>query len=536
VRLRAPAGLRRWASGVPLRTRLVAAIMALLAVLFVLVGLLSLVFLRNYLIDHLDEQLVGSAKRASAAYGRDHDSDRSGRDVVPAFLNAPGQAVGTLSAQVVDHRVEQAGVLGWDGISRVVGEDEDDALLDVPTDGDPATRHVGRLGAYRLIANERSDGTVLITGLPLSDLDAVVSRLSRIELIVAAGGLLLAGVASTLIVRFTLRPLRRVAATAGRVTERRLDRGEVALAERVAEADTDPRTEVGQVGAALNRLLEHVASALRARQASEMQLRQFLADASHELRTPLAAIRGYAELTRRSGEESMPPDVAHALRRITSQAERMTSLVEDMLLLARLDAGRPLAREPVDVSQLVVDAVSDAHAAGPEHRWMLRVPEEPVIVTGDAARLSQVLANLLANARVHTPAGTTVYSELVGSPAEAWLRISDDGPGIPPGLLPHVFGRFARGDSSRSRAAGSTGLGLAIAHAVVAAHGGQVGVQSAPGRTVFTVRLPVNGAGPRAAPGGPAPGGPRPIAPRPPQRPRLPPGGPETRESYQETS
>jgi two-component system OmpR family sensor kinase len=433
-------------------------------------------------------------------------------------------------------------VLRSDGAtSRVVGADEDDALLDVPTDGDPNTRHVGALGAYRLIANERDNGTVLITGLPLSDLDAVISRLARIELVVAACGLLLAGVASTLIMRFTLRPLRRVAATAGRVTERRLDRGEVALAERVAEADTDARTEVGQVGAALNRLLEHVAFALQARQASEMQLRQFLADASHELRTPLAAIRGYAELTRRTGEESMPPDVAHALRRITSQAERMTSLVEDMLLLARLDAGRPLAREPVDVSQLVVDAVSDAHAAGPKHRWMLRVPEEPVIVTGDAARLSQVLANLLANARVHTPAGTTVYAELVGSPAEAWLRISDDGPGIPQGLLPHVFGRFARGDSSRSRAAGSTGLGLAIAHAVVAAHGGRVGVQSVPGHTVFTVRLPVNGAGPLAAPGGhvsaghvpgapvrdaPAPGGPAPIARRPAPRPRSLPGGP----------
>ncbi|MBO0850020.1 MAG: hypothetical protein J2P20_11195, partial [Pseudonocardia sp.] len=215
MRLRAPARLQRWASGVPLRTRLVAAIMALLAVLFVLVGLLSLLFLREYLIDHLDEQLAGSAKRASAAYDRDHDSDHSERNIVPGILNAPGQAVGTLSAQIEDHKVRQAGVLGSDGLSRVVGEDEDDALLDVPTDGDPHTRHVGALGAYRLIADERSNGTVLVTGLPLSDLDAVISRLTRIELIVAACGLLLAGVASTLIVRFTLRPLRRVATTAG---------------------------------------------------------------------------------------------------------------------------------------------------------------------------------------------------------------------------------------------------------------------------------------------------------------------------------
>jgi two-component system OmpR family sensor kinase len=187
----------------------------------------------------------------------------------------------------------------------------------------------------------------------------------------------------------------------------------------------------------------------------------------------------------------------------------MTSLVEDMLLLARLDAGRPLVREPVDLSQLVVDGVSDAHAAGPDHRWTLSLPEEAVIITGDAARLAQVLANLLTNARVHTPPGTTVCAELVAGtagadragPAEVLLRVVDDGPGIPPALLPHVFGRFARGDTSRSRAAGSTGLGLAIAHAVVAAHGGLVEVASEPGSTAFTVRLPT--AGPTRAGGSP---------------------------------
>jgi two-component system OmpR family sensor kinase len=390
--------------------------------------------------------------------------------------------------------VHQSGVLGADGTPRDIGSHEDNELLDLPTDGQPHTRHIGGVGVYRLIAVQRPDSdAVFITGLPLEEVNATLVRLGWIELVVAAAGLMVAGAASTLIVRATMRPLQRVAATAGRVAELRLDRGEVALAERVPPGDTDPRTEVGQVGAALNRMLEHVASALEARQASETQLRQFLADASHELRTPLAAIRGYAELTRRS-EDYVPPDVAHALSRVSSQAERMTSLVEDMLLLARLDAGRPLAREPVDVSQLVVDAVSDAHAAGPEHRWTLRLPDEAVIVTGDATRLSQVLANLLANARVHTPPGTTVLAELNGGPAEASLRVIDDGPGIPPALLPHVFGRFARGDSSRSRAAGSTGLGLAIAHAVVVAHGGWVGVESVPGRTVFTVRLPMHGA------------------------------------------
>ena len=193
----------------------------------------------------------------------------------------------------------------------------------------------------------------------------------------------------------------------------------------------------------------------------------------------------------------MPADVEHALRRVSSQAERMTSLVEDMLLLARIDAGRPLAQEQVDLTQLVVDAVSDAHATAPDHRWTLSLPDEAVTVTGDAARLTQVLTNLLANARVHTPPGTTVQAELAfdtdnEAGSAILLVVRDDGPGIPEALLPRVFSRFARGDSSRSRAAGSTGLGLAIAHAVVTAHRGTIEVTSRPGRTEFTVRLPAD--------------------------------------------
>jgi two-component system OmpR family sensor kinase len=257
----------------------------------------------------------------------------------------------------------------------------------------------------------------------------------------------------------------------------------------VPEADTDMRTEVGQVGAALNRMLDHVGSALEARHASEMQVRQFVADASHELRTPLAAIRGYAELSRRS-RTPVPDEVAHVLRRVESEAQRMTTLVEDLLLLARLDAGRPLAQDEVDLTMLVVDAVSDAHAAGPGHDWQLDLPAEPVLTEGDPARLHQVLANLLANARTHTPEGTTVTVSVGRQGDEAVLSVTDAGPGIPAELQPHLFERFARGDSSRSRAAGSTGLGLAIVSAVVTAHHGRVTVQSRPGRTSFAVRLP----------------------------------------------
>jgi two-component system OmpR family sensor kinase len=265
----------------------------------------------------------------------------------------------------------------------------------------------------------------------------------------------------------------------------------VAIAERVADRYTDPRTEIGQVGLALNRMLGHVDDALAARHESETRVRQFVADASHELRTPLAAVRGYAELVRRSGDAS--PEVTHAIGRVESEAARMTRLVEDLLLLARLDSGRPLEYATVDLSRLVVDTVSDARIAAQDHHWRLDLPAEPVTAPGDGARLHQVLANLLSNARTHTPPGTTVTTGLSISDGTVVLTVADDGPGIPGQLQPEIFERFARGDSSRSRAAGSTGLGLAIVAAVVQAHGGHVGVSSLPGHTEFTVRLPRTG-------------------------------------------
>jgi two-component system OmpR family sensor kinase len=224
-------------------------------------------------------------------------------------------------------------------------------------------------------------------------------------------------------------------------------------------------------------------------------VRRFLADASHELRTPLAAIRGYAELAQRRRHE-VPDDVANAMSRVAAESDRMTPLVEDMLLLARLDSGRPLERAPVDLSALTIDAVNDAHIAGPEHRWDLDLPAEPVVVPGDAARLYQVLGNLLANARTHTGPGTLVTispaAELpteTAGPVAVW-RVADNGPGIPTPLQPEIFERFARGDTSRSRRAGSAGLGLAIVSAVVKAYAGKITVYSIPGRTEFIVKLP----------------------------------------------
>jgi two-component system OmpR family sensor kinase len=246
------------------------------------------------------------------------------------------------------------------------------------------------------------------------------------------------------------------------------------------------------VGAALNRMLDHVGNALEARHSSEMRVRQFVADASHELRTPLAAIRGYAELSRRTGQQ-VPPEVAHMLGRVESEAARMTTLVDDLLLLARIDSGRPLARVRVDLTRLVVDAVSDAHAAGLHHRWRLDLPEDPVLVTGDPVRLTQVVANLLANARTHTPEGTRVTVSVVRQADGALLTVADNGPGIPKELMPHIFERFARGDGPRSRKAGSTGLGLAIVQAIVTAHHGTIEVGSSTSGTTFTIHLPDSG-------------------------------------------
>jgi two-component system OmpR family sensor kinase len=472
--------------GWTLRARLVVTLLGLLALICVIVGVTTQVALRNYLTNQVDGRLN---MLAHGPPGDDHGPHNQRQpDGCPAITSIiPAGQAGTLSAQFYLTGTA-AQYQDSSGCSVALPVSVYATLRALPVNGKAQSRSVGSLGDYRLIAVNTPDG-VLVSGLPLADIENITSTLTLVELAVMAAGLLIAGGAGTLLIRRSLRPLRRVAATASRVSELPLDRGEVALSERVSTVDTDPHTEVGQVGSAFNRMLGHVAAALHARQQSEMRVRQFVADASHELRTPLAAIRGYAELSRRM-DAQVPPDVAHAMRRVESEAGRMTTLVEDLLLLARLDSGRPLARDPVDLSGLVVDAVSDAHVAGPDHRWALQLPAEPVVVTGDAQRLHQVLANLLANARTHTPAGTGVIVGL--STVDGWARLSvaDDGPGIPAPLLPDVFDRFARADTSRSRAAGSTGLGLAIVAAVVESHHGTVAVDSGPGHTEFTVTLP----------------------------------------------
>jgi len=480
-----------------MRAQLVAIMIALMAVLGLLVGVAAQVSLHKTLNDRLNDRLHEAVERATGPQRRpfgpwngvgSHPPPGAQSGAVVLFLSAGGRTEGGGLVQYRSGDAESPTgenyyeALPGEAVTRLAALPPDGRIADVDLGGD--------LDDYRVISIPLTDDDVLVTGLPLAETQ---TTLLQVGLVITGGillALLAAGWTGAVIIRRTLQPLNRVAATATRVAELPLDRGEVELAQRVPASDTDPRTEVGQVGAALNRMLDHVGHALEARHRSETQVRQFVADASHELRTPLAAIRGYAELSRRS-REPVPDEVGHVLRRVESEATRMTALVEDLLLLARLDAGRPLAHDPVDLTMLVVDAVSDAHAAGPRHDWRLAVPEEPVIITGDAARLHQVLANLLANARTHTPEGTTVTVGVSATDRATLIRVTDAGPGIPPELLPHIFERFARGDSSRSRAAGSTGLGLSIVHAVVTAHGGTVEVASAPGRTEFTVRLPL---------------------------------------------
>ncbi|MER7894914.1 HAMP domain-containing sensor histidine kinase [Streptomyces sp. NPDC096046] len=482
-----------------LRTRLVVACVVLIAVVCAVIGTVTTLALSSHLYAQLNEQLDAAASRAAFSPPREPGDDgadalaKNKGESLTAFVTRGPQPGGTVAAKIEGGRITQSayGVSddSYHMSARSLNAAQRAALASVPqTEGPPSTVDIPGLGEYQ-VAYESGDKGSYYVAIPTTDVTDTINTLILVEVCVTGAGLAAAGLAGSVLVGVATRPLRRVAATATRVSELPLHTGEVNLSERVPDSETDPCTEVGQVGAALNRMLDHVHGALHARQRSETRVRQFVADASHELRTPLASIRGYAELTRR-GREQVGHDTRHALGRIESEAGRMTLLVEDLLLLARLDAGRPLRFEQTDLVPLVVDTISDARAAGQDHNWRLNLPDEPALVSADAARLHQVLVNLLGNARTHTPPGTTVTARVRWH--EGWLcvDVEDDGPGIPAALLPHVFQRFARGDSARTRATGSTGLGLAIVQAVADAHGGAVTVDSVSGRTVFTVRLP----------------------------------------------
>jgi two-component system, OmpR family, sensor kinase len=534
-----------WLAGRTLSARLITGVLLLLVGACAIIGVVTYLAVRDSMVSTLDGQL----RNASSTYvscientgqdttGQGGPSGQPGGD--PDDYQPPpnnsncsqGQPQGMLGVRIKNGVITNCGVVNGMNNQECppLSAADKKALMELPVyqpSYQPGTQpwsnsaysvRLASLDAdYRVTAVAGRDSDILITGLPMSTVESTLRQVALAELIVFLSVLLLAGVLGTALVRLSLRPLRRVAATAARVAELPLESGEVSLPAGVPYSD--PRTEVGRVGAAFNRMLYHVERALGRREASEARLRRFAADASHELRTPLSAIRGYAELALRH-PGPVPEDVTHALRRVQSESARMGVLVDDLLLLARLDAGRPLEREPVDLSRLVIDVTSDARVARTDHRWQLVLPDEPVLVEGDEHRLHQVMANLLSNAGKHTPPGSTVGVTLAvpGDPqappeprgaADATvqrgvkpsgprveLSITDDGPGIPPELLPDLFERFTRADTSRARdlqAAGkSTGLGLAIVDAVVAAHGGSITVTSRPGMTRFAIFLPL---------------------------------------------
>jgi two-component system, OmpR family, sensor kinase len=470
-----------------LTSRLVITAVALVAVVSLLVGTITTLVLRGQLIDQLDQKVLASANRIPERPPSPPDGPQYGR-----------QEPGTLVAAMVAQN-PFGYVLGDENSdNQSLSPGDLDRLAKVPADRDVHGVPISGHGDYRVTAVRYPDGNLVI-GLPTTDVDETLESLIWTELLLFVLAVVAAAGAGTYVVRRQLRPLREVAATAHAVSELPLASGAIALEERVPAHLTDASTEVGQVGAALNTMLEHVESSLEARHRSEQQVRQFVADASHELRTPLTTIAGYTELARKRPDDKAAADTA--LAKVEEESGRMTRLVEDLLLLARLDSGRPLARDRVDLTQLLVEAVSDQRVLAPDHRWRLSLPDASVEVVGDEQRLHQVVTNLLTNARKYTPAGTTVTVSL----HPGGFEVHDDGPGFPPDLVDHAFERFARGDASRTRArtenghgelpgtaneGGGYGLGLSLVDAIVTAHGGSVHLRSLPGDTTIAVALP----------------------------------------------
>jgi two-component system OmpR family sensor kinase len=345
---------------------------------------------------------------------------------------------------------------------------------------------------YRVFASrDPEDSGITIVAIPLSEVKQTLDRLLLVEALVIAGVLAALGISAFFVVRLGLRPLTRMEVTAGEIAAGELSR-------RVSPASS--RTEVGRLGLALNAMLDRLEEAFAERQASEDRLRQFLADASHELRTPLASIRGYAELFR-MGATRDEAGTEMAMRRIEDESTRMGVLVEDLLTLARLDEAPELGRQPVDLALLANDAVHDARATAPERAIELSAPPE-AIVSGDSHALRQVLANLLRNALVHTPAGTPIDVSVREDLRSVTVTVRDHGPGLPDTSQEQLFGRFWRAEGGRERGKAGAGLGLAIVRSLTDAHHGRISAHNAPGGgAAFVVTLP------KSAPDSPAANG-----------------------------
>ena len=470
-----------------LRDRLLAGLVVLVALGLVAFGVANYTALRGFLYQRVDDQLRSGR---GIAYGQLFQ-DQGGRGFPGGARGGPGGPLGPQlppgsyaaavdgSGSVVRDHVFEFG--DTSSTARPVlpnplprGTQDAPALLTVPG--------TGGVAEYRLLV-EAAPGTddTLVLAIPLADVDSTLTQLLQLEALLGAIVLLLLSLFALWMIRVGLRPLERMGETAAAIAAGDLSR-------RVAPATS--RTEIGRLGIALNAMLGQIEHAFRRREASEHQLRQFLADASHELRTPLTSIRGYAEMLRR-GAGASPGDAELARSRIEAEAVRMGVLVDDLLLLARLDQGRPLERVRVDLRSLARDACADARAAAPDRRITLRAAS-PVMVEGDEARLRQVVGNLVRNAVVHTPPRTPIELSVEQVDGHAELAVVDHGPGLPKGAEERVFEPFFRADPGRSRDTGGSGLGLSIVAAVVAAHGGRVeAVPTSGGGATFRVDLPL---------------------------------------------
>lgn len=480
--------MRTW----PISRKLLAITAFLLVVLSATVGTVSILALQRNLVDRIDEQVnAGISIRVM-----NPSTSTTGQTTTPTKPSnveelPRGKRIGMLTATVRSNTIESVEYFAENGYNAEIGEDTKAILLAIPVDAKIRTIDLGQLGEFRMAArDDTDDGTVLISGISLVAAEATVANLTYVFVLVTLFAILLLLTIGSAIIRTSLRPLTSIAETAVRISRQPLAEGDIEGLARVPQPHEE--TEVGQVAQAINGMLGHIETALTKRQASEDKLRQFIADASHELRTPLASVRGYSELSLRHADD-LPPQHRLAIERINSESIRMSDLVQDLLLLARLDAGQEIKHELVDISGLLANAVQDAAVSGLDHTWSFDQIGQPSLVFGDPSALHQVLGNLLTNARIHTPPGTTVRAEIRGTATTVVIEICDNGPGIDPEILPHLFERFVRGDDSRSRQAGSSGLGLAIVRAIIEAHRGTIEVLPQQPGACFRITLPAAG-------------------------------------------
>lgn len=483
-----------------LRTKLIVAVLALLAAICATIGIVSHLAMNNYLTAQIDSSLHESAERSAGPKDRPQGSLAPSESSLlpigqPNPLDTRGQRPGTLLA-LFSHSASQptiidSSVVQADGSAIALTAADLEQIQHLAPTGQ-ATEMTLSSGSYRLAASSTfmPAGGKLVVGFPTAERDLTLNSLAWTTVVVSASGLTFIGLVGTLIVRRSLRPLDELSAVATTVASLPLDSGKAAINVRIPPMAAAPGTEIGDVGVAFNNMLDHLTRSFASRHASEVKVRQFVADASHELRTPLTSIRGYTELVLLS--EKLTPSGSAALQRVDSESRRMSALVEDLLLLARLDEGQRGEPESVDLTDLLMETTQDSKIAAQDHNWSLSLPEEPVVVVAVESELRQIIINLLSNAAKHTAAGTSIRVGLASANGLATLSVEDNGEGIPQEFLEQIFTRFSRADPARANGSGgnSSGLGLAIVEALVQANDGSISVSSSPGRTCFVLQLP----------------------------------------------